>query len=83
MPDKYEVTLAKGGKPVTVPKDEPLFILRGQDELAWQTVAYYADMLATLVPKESDPPDKYQKAAAEVRGVSERMRRYPTKKLPD
>lgn len=58
-----------------VPADEPLFVLRGQDRLAANTVYDYAK--------------KYLEATGDQRGhdrimaQARRMEIYPVKKLPD
>lgn len=58
-----------------IPADEPVFLLRGQDKLAWQAVLLYAQMLER---NEGDPAFVkmcYDHVA--------RMRDWPVKKLPD
>ena len=58
----------------TIPPDEPCFLLRGQDELAWRAVEYYAASLRNRMRAV---------AAEEVNKIAKAMRDWPTKKMPD
>jgi len=57
-----------------IPKDEPCFLLRGQDRLAAMTVRYYAKLRA----KAGD-----HKGAKDVLQQAQRMSDWPVKKMPD
>jgi hypothetical protein len=57
-----------------IPKDEPCFLLRGQDILAAKAVRFYAD----LREKAGD-----SKAAKLIRQQAQRMSDWPVKKIPD
>lgn len=83
---KYSKVILYGpdGKEKKLGDGEIVFVLRAQDELAWQTVEYYADLLAGIPEPEGDAPAVgYQRMAGEVRAVADQMRRYKVKKLPD
>lgn len=41
-----------------IPEDEPVFLLRGQDNLAWILVRLWADLLSLLAPRSP----KYESA---------------------
>ena len=58
-----------------IPEDEPVFLLRAQDKLAWHIVKIYAWVagLAGCSPE----------LVALVRGHAEAMKAWPKKKLPD
>lgn len=49
--DEGYICNAVTGRPI--PRDEPVFILRAQDELASQTLAYYLTMVATETHKDA------------------------------
>lgn len=57
-----------------IPADEPVFLLRAQDQLACMAVAYYASLC-----------EKAQSAAvaAKARAHADRMAAWPVKKIPD
>jgi hypothetical protein len=57
-----------------IPEDEPVFLLRAQDQLACKVVAYYA----TLCEKVQAP-----EIAAKARMHSDLMAAWPKKKIPD
>lgn len=57
------------------PADEPLFILRAQDELAVQVVRYWADLAEARGVRSGKVAGARKLAAA--------MERWPEKKLPD
>lgn len=57
-----------------IPDEEPVFILRGQDKLACETVRLYAK----LRRKGGD-----DKGAAACLKAAQRMSDWPKKKLPD
>lgn len=57
-----------------LPKDEPVFLLRGQDKFAAQVVQYYAE----LREKAGD-----RNGAEECRKQAQRMADWPVKKMPD
>ena len=57
-----------------IPKDEPVFLLRAQDELACIAVAFYADLCA----KHQAP-----EVAAKAWVHANKMREWPVKKIPD
>lgn len=65
------VTLEK--KP-DAPADEPCFVLRAQDQLAAETVRYYADAVEDEIGKAE---------ANQIRVRADEMEAWPTKKLPD
>jgi len=69
--NKYgQVTVERG----TIPPQEPLFILRGQDKLAPIAVRYYAK----LREKAGD-----SKGAKECLKAAQAMSNWPKKKMPD
>ena len=57
-----------------IPADEPVFLLRAQDQLACMAVAYYA-----ALSKEAQAPE----VAAKAQAHANRMAAWPKKKLPD
>lgn len=57
-----------------IPADEPVFLLRAQDQLACMAVAYYASLC-----EQAQSPDVAMKA----RLHAERMAAWPKKKVPD
>lgn len=58
-----------------IPNDEPVFLLRAQDELAADTVDFWAD----AAESHGVDPEVVQR----VREHADRMRRWPRHKLPD
>ncbi len=58
-----------------LPPEEPVFVLRAQDQLAARTVGVWA----TLAEQEGVRSGK----VAGARDCSEEMSRWPTQKLPD
>lgn len=60
-----------------IPKDEPVFILRGQDKYAPQTVEFYA----TLV--EDGKNSRSQNIINACRNLAQWMRDWPKHKEPD
>lgn len=69
--DDYNRIQDPAGK---IPSDEPVFLLRAQDELACLAVAYYA----SLCEKAQAP-----ETAAKARAHATRMAEWPKKKTPD
>lgn len=57
-----------------IPADEPVFLLRAQDELACKAVAYYASLCEQAQAAE---------VAAKARAHSDLMAAWPKKKVPD
>ena len=57
-----------------IPKNEPVFLLRGQDKLAAAAVRYYATLRASIGDLDG---------ANECHDVAELMENWPTKKMPD
>lgn len=57
-----------------IPVDEPVFLLRAQDELACKAVAYYASLCEAAQAPE---------VAAKAREHANRMAAWPVKKTPD
>jgi hypothetical protein len=57
-----------------IPADEPVFLLRAQDQLACMAVAYYAALC-----REAQAPD----VAAKAQAHADRMAAWPKKKVPD
>lgn len=57
-----------------IPADEPVFLLRAQDELACKAVAYYASLC-----EQAQAPE----VAAKARAHSDLMAAWPKKKVPD
>lgn len=57
-----------------IPADEPVFLLRAQDELACKAVAYYAELCEGAQAPE---------IAAKARAHADRMAAWPVKKTPD
>jgi hypothetical protein len=57
-----------------IPEFEPVFLLRAQDELACQAVAYYASLC-----EQHQAPE----VAAKARAHATRMADWPIKKIPD
>lgn len=58
-----------------IPADEPVFLLRGQDCLAAETVEFYADR----VERSGGDP----KIVAASREQARKMRQWPKHKMPD
>ena len=67
--DRFQDPLGK------IPDDEPVFLLRGQDKLAWHVVKIYA-YCAELAGCSSELVQR-------CREHSERMKQWPKKKTPD
>lgn len=57
-----------------IPEDEPVFLLRAQDQLACEAVRYYAELCA-----KNQAPEVAAKALAHA----ELMAKWPKKKIPD
>lgn len=57
-----------------IPKDEPCFLLRGQDRLAAKAVRYYAKLRKEVGDS---------KAVKEILKQAQRMSDWPVKKMPD
>ena len=57
-----------------IPDDEPVVLLRGQDELAVEAIRYYAELC-----EKHQAPD----VAAKMRNHLELMKAWPKKKIPD
>lgn len=57
-----------------IPEDEPVFLLRAQDKLAWHVVKIYA-FCAELIGQE--------KLAKICKEHAEKMKAWPVKKIPD
>jgi len=57
-----------------IPEDEPVFLLRGQDKLAWHIVKMYG-YCASLVGKDD--------IAKLCKDHARKMRDWPVKKVPD
>ena len=57
-----------------IPEDEPVFLLRGQDQLACLAVAFYAELC-----EQHQAPE----IAAKARSHAARMAAWPKKKVPD
>lgn len=58
-----------------IPKDEPVFLLRGQDQHAAAVLRHYADLVAA---DGGDP-----EIVLQVREQADAMDAWPTKKSPD
>lgn len=69
--DDYNRIQDPAGK---IPADEPVFLLRAQDELACKAVEYYAFLCGKAQAPE---------VAAKAWEHAEKMRQWPTKKVPD
>ena len=74
---KVERALARVGKgPLgKAADDEPVFVLRGQDKIAWIMV----DLWSALAEADGCSPAK----VAEARALSAAMRAWPNQKSPD
>lgn len=70
----YDVIQDTSGK-LGIPHDEPVFILRGQDELAGDTVRHWA-----ILAREHGASDDIVQMA---RGQAALMDAWPKKKVPD
>ena len=57
-----------------IPDDEPVFLLRAQDELACMAVAYYAELCKRC---QALP------VAMKAQAHADRMKAWPVKKVPD
>jgi hypothetical protein len=57
-----------------IPADEPVFLIRAQDQLACMAVAYYAELC-----EKAQLPD----VAAKAKEHAARMAAWPNKKIPD
>lgn len=68
--DRLDKKLSNG----SLPRDEPLFILRAQDRFADEIVDLWADR-AELA---GSPPEM----VAEARGLAEKMRRWSPRRIP-
>lgn len=58
-----------------IPDDEPVFILRGQDQLAEEVVNFWADLAERAEVRSGK--------VADARLVAQEMAAWPTKKRPD
>ncbi len=66
------------------PPDEPLFLLRGQDELAAEIVREYAHAIARNVNAFAGPGQHHRQVTIEhLRDHAEAMERWQPRKLPD
>ena len=63
------------------PPDEPLFLLRGQDELAPDTVRFYAQLVDHRLAGHGAPEAGLDMDHIEV--IADRMERWEPRKLPD
>lgn len=72
-----EVTITTNGTTRFIPRDEPVFLLRGQDQFAADTVRYWADRV--LLDGEGDIDDIQTSA----RDHADKMDAWPKKKTPD
>ena len=68
--DDYNRIQDPAGK---IPADEPVFLLRAQDQLACMAVDYYASLC-----EQAQSPD----IAAKARQHADRMAAWPKKKVP-
>lgn len=67
--------LVKSSNDETNPSDEPVFILRGRDALAYETICTYIHLC-----QNSDPPvPEYR--LAQLHGVAERFFTFPGTRL--
>ena len=69
--DDYNRIQDPAGK---IPADEPVFLLRAQDELACKAVEFYAFLCSKAQAAE---------VAAKAWQHAEKMRAWPVKKVPD
>lgn len=70
------------------PEGEPLFVLRGQDQLAQKALAAYAQALEKEARRrakanDSEGESKYLRMVEDVARVAEAFEKWPVKKLPD
>ena len=63
------------------PPDEPLFLLRGQDELAPETVRHYARLVYDLDAFGGD--DNNDRVIDHIRAFADLMETWKPRKLPD
>ncbi|MDZ4344116.1 MAG: hypothetical protein U1E51_16980 [Candidatus Binatia bacterium] len=64
--------------------DEPLFVLRGQDELAEEVVEYWAHLASGGQPAHYvTMQGRITPKAQEALNCAEAMRAWPVKKFPD
>lgn len=73
--DAMEVSGIRGEQLTDIPPDEPVFLLRGQDKVAWLAVELYAKM---LVLAGGDPV-----ICMQALEHAQRMRLWPAKKVPN
>ena len=63
--------------------DEPIFVLRAQDNTAPMVVDFWADNIVTLYQVKGMPiPSDLQEKLDEARSHAEVMRQWPRRKLP-
>ena len=76
-----EATLRGEGPLAKAADDEPVFLLRGQDNLAAELVGKWATLASVMVPS-IDHESVAAKKVAEARQISEAMAAWPTRKNP-
>jgi hypothetical protein len=77
-----EATLRGEGPLAKAHDDEPVFLLRGQDNLAAELVGKWATLASVMVPS-IDFESKRAKKVAEARQISDAMAVWPNRKDPD
>jgi hypothetical protein len=77
-----EATLRGEGPLAKAHDDEPVFLLRGQDNLAAELVGKWATLASVMVPSIDENSVKAKKVA-EARAISDAMHAWPHKKDPD
>jgi hypothetical protein len=73
---------ARGEGPLAMADDdEPVFLLRAQDNLAAELVGKWATLAGVMVPSVDE--NRMAKKIAEARAISEAMAAWPIHKNPD
>lgn len=77
-----DATLRGEGPLAKAADDEPVFLLRGQDNLAAELVGKWATLASVMVPSV-DEGSRFAIKVAEARQISDAMHHWPIKKNPD
>lgn len=67
-----------------IPKDEPVFLIRAQDEIGWKVVLYYAFLRVQQYHEETDEINVHLDELTDmVVEQARKMRKWPKKKKAD
>lgn len=78
-----EATLRGEGPLAKAADNEPVFLLRAQDNLSAQLVEMWAIQASVMVPSADDKGHTLDKKVTEARQIADAMHHWPIKKNPD